>query len=106
MPAAARVKQHAAMRASVTACHVLPDGHFIAASAAENRRPVPLLARPDLDWMAGQSLMTFLAGVIGTAALHLDGDYVESGSIVGAASLRIQVDSANFRVRRWHTETA
>src|ERR1700691_5728555 len=102
MIAAARIERGVTMRASIIARPIFADGHFIPASAAEHRGLVPLLLRPDLDRMAGQSLVTLLAGVIDSTALHFDGDDVERGPIVSAAGLRIQIDSANFGARALH----
>src|SRR5580698_4007320 len=53
MLAAAWIKCCATMRASVAARHVLVDGHFISANAAEHGGLGPLHLRPDLDRMAG-----------------------------------------------------
>jgi hypothetical protein len=49
--------------------------------------------------------VAILAGIIDAAALHPDRDDVESGSIVSAAGLRIQIDSANFKARKLHRST-
>lgn len=65
----------------------------------------PLRLQPDLDRMIGQSLVAVLACVIGAAAFHLDGEYIESGMIVSATGLRIDIDSANFGARRGHRST-
>ena len=109
MLAAAGIQWGAAMSACVAARHVLVDRHLISANAAEHCPLSPFLQRPDLDRMAGriagQGLVTLFAGKIDTAALHLDSDNIESGSIVHAASLRIQIDSANFRARDPHRST-
>jgi hypothetical protein len=102
MLATAGIERGAAIRASVAACHVFLDGHFISASPAEHRGLSPFRPQPNLDLMAGQCLVTLLAGEIYTAALHLDGDHVESGPIVSAPSLCIQIDSANFGARELH----
>jgi hypothetical protein len=61
--------------------------------------------RPDLDRMAGPRLVTLLAREMEAAGFQLYGDHVKSGSIVGAASLRIQIDSAKFRARVLHRST-
>lgn len=90
------------MRAFIAARHVSFDSHFISASAAKHRRLRPFRMRPDFDRVAGQSLVTFLAREIYAAALHLDSDDVESGSIVSTANLRIQIDAANLRPRGLH----
>jgi hypothetical protein len=41
--------------------------------------------------MAGESDVAVLAGVKKTAALHLDGDDIQRGMVVEAASLRIEL---------------
>src|ERR1700733_504494 len=53
MLATAGIEQGAAIRASVAACHVFLDGHFISASPAEHRGLSPFHPRPDLDRMIG-----------------------------------------------------
>lgn len=97
MPAAAGVEGNVAGRALVAAGHVLLDAHLISTGAAQDRVLGPLGPRPDFDRMVSQSLVALLAGVVDAAAFHLDRDNVENGSIVSAARLRIQIDSANFR---------
>ena len=91
-----------AIRASVAASHVLLNGHFTSASTAEHRWLGPFHLRPDLNRVTGQCLVTLLAGEIDTAALHLDGNHIESGPIVSAPSLCIQIDSANLWARELH----
>jgi len=102
MLAAARIKRGVTMRAFIAACHVLIDRHLMSASATEHRKLGPFRVRPDLGRMAGQGLMALLAGEINAAALHLDGDDVESCCVMGAAGFYIQIDSANFRARELH----
>jgi hypothetical protein len=46
---------------------------------------------PGLNGMAGESDMAVLAGVKESAALHLDGDDVQSGMVVDAAGLKIEL---------------
>ena len=101
MLAAARIKQSAAMRAFIAACHVLANGHLLSANAAQHCGLIPFRLRPDLNRMARQRFVTFLTGVINAAALHPDGDDVESGSIVSAAGVCIEIDSANIGTRNF-----
>ena len=96
MIAAAGIEGSAAAGTHVATCHVLRDAEFAAASAAKHGRLTPLLLRPDLNRMVGQSFVALLAGVIDPAALHPDRDDVESGSVVSAACLSIEIDPANF----------
>lgn len=105
MFAAGGIESSAAGRALVAAAEIVRDGHLTAAGAAQHRAHGPLGARPDLDRMVREGLVAILAGVIDTAALHPDRDDVESGSIVSAAGLRIQIDSANLRARGLHRGT-
>ncbi len=46
--------------------------------------------------MAGEGVVTILAGIVDAAALHPDSEDVELGSIVRAARLLIEIDSANL----------
>jgi hypothetical protein len=50
--------------------------------------------------MAGQCCMAILAGIVNAAAFHFDCDDIKLAPVMGAASLRIQIDSANFRARQ------
>ena len=102
MLAAAGIEWSATIRACVAACHVLLDGHLISTNAAEHCRLSPFGLRPDFNRMAGQSIITILAGEIHAAAFHLDGDNVELRLVMSAARLRIQSDSANLRARHLH----
>ncbi len=102
MIAAAWIKARIASWALVAARHVLRDAQFVSAGVTEYRELCPFFPRTDLDRMARQSLVTLLARKIQTAAMHLDGNNIESGSIVSAASLRIQIASANFRTQALH----
>lgn len=104
MLAAAGVKWRAAVGAAMVACPVLVDRHFMSASAAKHRGLTPFGLRPYRNRMAGQSVVTLLAREVDSAALHLDGDHVESGSIVSATGLRIQIDSEDYRAGRLHRQ--
>jgi hypothetical protein len=104
MFAAARIKPCSAGRAPVPAFHVLLDAHLHAARAAQHRPLSPLRPRPRFDCMAGQRLMAILAGVVNAAALHLDGDNVESCPVMRAARLRIEIDPPNLWPLQLHQE--
>ena len=96
MIAAAGIEGSAAVETYIATRHVLRNAELAAASAAKHGRLTPLLLRPDLYWMVGQSFVALLAGVVDAAALHPDRNDVESGSIVSAAGLSIEFDPANF----------
>ena len=102
MIAAARIEGSAAAGTHVATRHILRNAELAATNAAKHGRLTPLLLRPDLNWMVRQSLVALLAGVIDAAALHPDRDDVESGSVVSAAGLSIEIDPANFGALQWH----
>jgi len=102
MLAAAWIKGRIAIWARIAARHVLRDAQLISAGAAEHRRLVPFRLQPDLDWMSSQSLVTLFASVMDAAALHLDGDDVEFGSIVSAARHGVEINAENLRARKLH----
>jgi len=102
--AASGVEGGPAGGAARVALKVLGDGEFGAAGTAEDGRLVPLGLRPDLDGMAGEGDVAILAGVIESAALHLDGDDVGGAVVVEAAGLGIEVQSADFWSFCWHGE--
>lgn len=83
----------AATGAARFALHVLMDGQLHAASSAKDCLLLPLALGPNLDRVAGERLMAFLARIINAAALHLDRDDVHRPAIMLAARLRIQIDS-------------
>jgi hypothetical protein len=105
MFAAAGIKGGITIWALIAARHVLYDAQLISAGAAENRRLVPLLLRPDLNRVVCQRQVALFTCVIHAAAFHPNGDDVEVGPVMSAACHGIEIDPANFRVRRWHTET-
>lgn len=74
----------------------------MSASATEHRGLPPCGLRPYLNRMAGQRLMTLLAREILSAALHFDGDDVQSGSIMRATGFRIHIDSEDFGTGELH----
>jgi hypothetical protein len=99
VPAASWIEGRAANRACETAIQVLLNGHLRPACATKHGGFGPFRLWPDLDRMASQSLVAVLAGVIDTATPHLDGNNVENTPVVSAASVHIEVDSADFVVR-------
>lgn len=103
--AAAGIKGGAATTTCVAAREVLLDAHFLSADAAQDGEFSPLRLRPDLDGMVSQGIVAVFACVINAAALHLDRNDVESGSIVSAARLRIEIDSENLWAREYHRST-
>src|SRR5580700_9186557 len=98
MAAAVRIERRPAGRACVAAFEVLTDRQYRSTSTAQHRALVPFAAWPGLDRVAGQSVMTILAGVIDAATLHLDGDHVLPRSVMDAARLRIDTDATNGRM--------
>lgn len=67
-------------RASIRTCEVLFDGHLEAAFPAQHGFDLArLVLRPDLGRVPSELLVAADAGVVGTTALVLDGDYVAVG---------------------------
>ena len=93
---AGRIEESLASGAARAALYVLRDGEFGAAGSAEDGKVVPCGLRPDFDGMAGDGDVAILAGVVDAAALHLDGDNVGGAVVVGATSLGIEVQAADF----------
>jgi hypothetical protein len=52
--------------------------------------------------MAGQSIVTLLAGKVNPAAFHLDGDDIQRAVVMGTASLGVEIDSKNARTQDGH----
>ncbi len=101
MLAAAGVECGAASRTTVAARQILFNAHFISAGAAQHCLLVPLGLGPNFKRMVRQGLMTILASVKNTAALHADGDHIQNRPVVIAPRFPIEIDPANFR--SWHT---
>jgi hypothetical protein len=94
------------VRAEAVRGEVGGDGEFGAAGAAENRGSIEFGAGPSGDRVAGEGFVAVFAGVILSAAFHLDGDDVGGAVPVAAARLGVEIESVNFR--RWigmHTST-
>jgi hypothetical protein len=90
------IERGAAVRATGIAMEVFVNGQFPFAGAAQNCLKVKLVARPDCDRMIRQGEVAILAGVIGFAAAHLDGDNVDWRVVVSAAGLGIEIEATNF----------
>ena len=99
---AAGIEGRAARWANGPALHVLLDGHLLLASSAQNGWLIPLLCGPDFDGVVRQCRVAILACVVDATALHLDRNDVAIGSVVGAARVLIEIDSAYFKVGRLH----
>ena len=95
MIATAGVEMLAAVWTAEVALHVLVNSQFRAAGATENCFPVPLVSRPNLNQMIGESFVTILASVVDATTFHLDGDDVRGTVIVLAARLRVKIDAAH-----------
>jgi hypothetical protein len=97
-----RIERLTATWAPGFALHVLLNGEFCAAGAAEDCLLVPLALRPDFDRMIGERGVTVLAGIVDATALHLDRNNVAWPVIVPATSLRIKIYAANLGNSRNH----
>lgn len=85
----------AAVRAAGIAMQIFVNGQFPFAGAAQNGGLMEFGAGPDGNRVVGQGDVAVLAGVVETAAVHLDGDDVDWRVEVGAAGLRIEVKAAD-----------
>jgi len=99
-----RIERLTATWAPGFALHVLLNGEFCAAGAAEDCLLVPLALRPDFDRMIGERGVAVLAGIVDATALHLDRNNVAWPVIVPAASLRIKIYATNLGNSRNHRE--
>ena len=95
--AAGGIEGGVAMGADGVAGEIRGDGEDGTASAAEDGRLVPLGLGPRLDGMIGEGDVAVLAGVEEAATFHFDGDDVEGGAIVKAASLRVEIEAVDRR---------
>lgn len=102
--AAGGVKGGVAVRAAGIAREIVGDGKSCAASAAENGGFVEFGMRPGFERMAGEGVVAILAGIEEAAAAHLDGDDVESGMVMEAAGLRVEVEAVDLRRRGRHMQ--
>lgn len=53
--------------------------------------------------MSGESVVAILAGVVVSAAGHFDGNDIECGAVVEAASFAVQLDAEDFGARSLNT---
>lgn len=95
MVAAGGIEGGVAMGADGVAGEISGDGEDGAASAAEDGGLVTFGLRPRLDGMTREGDVAVLAGVKEAAAFHFDGDDVERGAVVKAASLRVEVEAVD-----------
>ena len=102
--AAGGVEGGVAMRAAGIAREIVGDGKSCAASAAEDGGFVEFGMRPGFERMASEGVVAILAGVKEIAAAHLDGDDVESGMVMEAAGLRVEVEAVDVRRRGRHMQ--
>src|ERR1700722_13331315 len=100
MIAAAEIKGGITIWAPIAARHVVRDAQLISAGAAENRRLVPPLLRPDLSRVVCQRLVAVLAGVIDSAAFHPDCDDVELCPVVSAQTRHVKATRGDMRKTR------
>ena len=90
------------MRAAGVGLQVGVDGELRAAITAEDSLVVPFGRGPWFNGMARQGVVAVLASVEVAAAFHFDGDDVERGVVVEAASLGIEVETADVWGLRSH----
>ena len=100
--ATAGVELRPASRALGLTPHVLENGQLCTAGAAKNRFPVPFILGPHFDFVTGKGGVTILAGIVDSAALHLDRDNVGGAAIVLATGLRIEIDATHVSEARNH----
>jgi hypothetical protein len=72
-------------------------------TASTQHRPlIPLTFGPDLDWMAGECIVTILAGVVDAATPHLDRDDVLRLAVVSAAGLWVEAYPSHTGLKIGH----
>jgi hypothetical protein len=84
-------------RAFVGAVQIFSNGHGRSTNTTQYGYFIALAERPSFNGMAGQRIVTVLAGIVDQAALHLDGDDIQSRVIVNAARLGIDLDATDYR---------
>lgn len=89
MVAAVGIESGGAMRAARAGLQVFVDGEFATADAAQDGKCIAFGAGPNGDGMAGKFDVAVLAGVVGAAAFHANGDDVERRMVVRATGLRV-----------------
>lgn len=102
MLSAARVKCRTAVWTAIAAVHVFLNRKLMPADSAQNGSSAPLETRPHADGMTGESFVAILAGIINTAAGHLDRDDVELGVVMDASCLRVDLHASNLGARLVH----
>jgi len=90
---AARIERRIAGRALVERTQILSDAQLDPTCSTQHRWLIPFATRPDSDRVIGQCIVAALASIVEAATLHFDCDDVEFAVVVGAASLRVEVDS-------------
>jgi hypothetical protein len=83
--------------ASGIAMHVLQYCELYTAGAAKDGFLAPFALRPYGDLMIGKQRVTVLAGIVDTATLHPDGNYVIGPAVVLASSLRVKICTTHLR---------
>jgi hypothetical protein len=96
MVAAARIKGCMAVGAGGVGLDISGDGKFGAAGSTKDGLRVPFRLRPGNQGMVCQGVVAILAGVVGGAAFHFDGDDVDGGVVVEAAGLGVEVQAVDF----------
>lgn len=96
MIAAGGVEGGMAVGAAGVGLEVGGDGEFGAAGSAEDGLEVPIGLRPGFEGMIGQGGVAIFAGIVDAATFHFDGDDVERGVVVEAASLGVEAEAADF----------
>jgi hypothetical protein len=89
--AAAWIESCMTMRAAGIGLDIGRDGDFGAAGSAQDSLRLPFGLRPGFEGVVGKGAVAILAGIVGGAAFHLDGDDVEGGVVVEAAGLGVEV---------------
>jgi hypothetical protein len=95
--AAAGVEGGFAMGTSIAGAEVCVDGELRAADSAEDGFCIPPGQRPDCSGVARERLMAVDAGIVDSAAAHLDGNHIRGSVIVAAAGAGVQVEAMDVR---------
>lgn len=98
--ATARIEARAAVGAGIPGRQIGRDRNLGAAHTAKHGQRVEFIARPRLQMVIREHVVTVLARVVLATAPELDGYDVQLAPIMRAAGLRIDVESQYGRSRR------
>jgi hypothetical protein len=101
--AAAGIEPGATGRALVRRVEILADRQLDSTNAAQDGGLIPFALWPYLNRVAGERVVAVLAGIVISAALHPDRNYIDRLVVMRTAGLSVNVNSIHMRPGIWHT---